>query len=409
MINLTISSKQFNSIYLPYIDNYENRYEVYYGGAGSGKSVFVAQKIIYRACKEECKVLIIRKFATTLKDSVFDLVVSLLKKWKLYDYCKINLSTYQIVLPNNSVLLFKGLDDSEKIKSVNGLNSIIWCEEATELTEEEFTQLDLRLREGKNLQLIASFNPISKANWVYKKWFGPEASLENTFILKTTYKDNRFLPQEYIDSLEDKIRTNPTYYQIYALGEFCSLEKLVYNNWSLGHPTEDITKMKLLCGLDFGFVNDKTAFIVSLVNEEEKKLYIIDSYSCLGRTNKEIANAIIAKGYSKSIIICDSAEPKSIEELKREGLYRVRASIKGPDSIIFGINQLQNYNIIVNPELDEVITEFQNYAWKKDKKTGEYINEPVDDFNHFMDSLRYSLQCLDSHKIKTMSKAVLAL
>lgn len=409
MINLTISSKQFNSIYLPYIDNYENRYEVYYGGAGSGKSVFVAQKIIYRACKEECKVLIIRKFATTLKDSVFDLVVSLLKKWKLYDYCKINLSTYQIVLPNNSIILFKGLDDSEKIKSVNGLNSIIWCEEATELTEEEFTQLDLRLREGKNLQLIASFNPISKANWVYKRWFGPEASLDNTFILKTTYKDNRFLPQEYIDSLEDKIRTNPTYYQIYALGEFCSLEKLVYNNWSLGHPTEDITKMKLLCGLDFGFVNDKTAFIVSLVNEEEKKLYIIDSYSCLGRTNKEIANAIIAKGYSKSIIICDSAEPKSIEELKREGLYRVRASVKGPDSIIFGINQLQNYNIIVNPELDEVITEFQNYAWKKDKKTGEYINEPVDDFNHFMDSLRYSLQCLDSHKIKTMSKAVLAL
>ena len=109
------------------------------------------------------------------------------------------------------------------------------------------------------------------------------------------------------------------------------------------------------------------------------------------------------------MIIADSAEPKSIEELKREGLYRIRASVKGPDSIIHGIQLLQNYNIIVKPELEEVITEFQNYSWKKDKKTGEYINEPVDEFNHFMDALRYSLQCVATHKLKTMDKKLLAL
>ena len=235
MINLNINKNQFNEIYLPLINDYSHRYEILYGSAGSGKSVFVAQKILYRACKiPETKILVIRKYATTLKDSVFDLVISIIKKWKLYDYCKINLSTYQIVLPNNSVILFKGLDDPEKIKSINGLNSIIWCEEATELTEEEFTQLDLRLRDGENLQLIATFNPVSKVNFVWRKWFGPEAQLDNTFILKTTYKDNKFLPQEYIDSLEAKRLTNPTYYSIYVLGEFCSLDKLYF--WFCRRP-----------------------------------------------------------------------------------------------------------------------------------------------------------------------------
>ena len=409
MINLKISKNQFNETYLPLIDNRENRYEVYYGGAGSGKSVFVAQKIIYRACKETCKILVIRKYATTLKDSVFDLVISILKKWQIYSYCKVNLSTYTIVLPNGSIILFKGLDDPEKIKSINGLDSIIWCEEATELSEEEFTQLDLRLRDGKNLQIISTFNPVSKANWVYKKWFAPEAVInESTFILKTTYKDNRFLPEEYIKALEEKQITNPTYYRIYALGEFCSLDKLVYTNWNIGAPIST-EGMKLAIGLDFGFSVDTTALTVSYIDTEKKQLFVTDCWGAKGKTNDEIANVIKAKGLSKSLIIADSAEPKSIEELKRAGIQRIRASVKGPDSIIHGINILQQYHIFVDINCTEVITELQNYSWKKDRKTGEYINEPVDEFNHFLDSLRYSMQCVDTHRLKTMNKAVFAL
>lgn len=408
MINLSINKNQFNEKYLPQINDSSKRYEVYYGGAGSGKSVFVAQKIIYRACKEVCKILVIRKYATTIKDSVFDLVLSILKKWKIYQYCKVNLTTYTITLPNNSVILFKGLDDPEKIKSINGLNSIIWCEEATELTEEEFTQLDLRLRDGENLQLISTFNPVSKANWVYKKWFAPEAINENTFILKTTYKDNRFLPTEYIESLKEKERTNPTYYRIYALGEFCSLDKLVYTNWNIGSPI-NTEGMKLAVGLDFGFVNDLTALTVSLIDTDKKEIYITDCWGDTGKTNSEIAQIIKNKGYSKSLIIADSAEPKSIEELKRAGIYRIRASVKGPDSIIHGINLLQQYHIFVDIKCEGVITELQNYAWKKDKKTNEYINEPVDEFNHYLDALRYSLQCIDNHKLQSMDKKILSL
>lgn len=355
--------------------------------------------------------MITRKYATTLKDSVFDLIISILKKWEIYKFCKVNLSNYTITLSNESVILFKGLDDEEKIKSILDITDI-WMEEATEFTEDEFTQLDLRVRvPGYNsLQLFLSFNPVSKANWVYKKWFDPTAEIDKdkTFILHTTYKDNKYLPQEYIDSLKEKEKSNPTFYRIYALGEFCSLDKLVYTNWSIGAPTST-EGMKLAIGLDWGYSNDLTALTVSYIDDDKKIFYVDDCWGCTGKTNKEIAEVIKYKGLSKSLIIADSAEPKSIEELKREGIYRIRASVKGPDSIIYGIQALQQYQIIVNPRCEGLIVELENYAWKKDKKTGEYINEPVDEYNHFLDSLRYSLQCINTHKLQTMSKSKLGI
>ena len=205
-IVLNLKKSLFNDVYFPYLLDYSNRYSVYYGGAGSGKSVFITQKLLVKACRSKRKVLIIRKFGTTLKDSVFQLVVDMLKKWHIYDSCKINLSTYTITLPNGSVFLFKGMDDSEKIKSITDITDI-WCEEATELSEDEYTQLDLRLRAlAGDLELIVSFNPVSKANWVYKRWFAEgRKEYPDTMILKTTYKDNRFLPDSYISALEEKM------------------------------------------------------------------------------------------------------------------------------------------------------------------------------------------------------------
>jgi phage terminase large subunit len=318
----------------------------------------------------------------------------------LYQYCKVNLSTYTITLPNDSVLLFKGLDDSEKIKSITDITDI-WTEEATELTEDEFTQLDLRLRANAGgLQMFISFNPVSKVNWVYSKWFAPEAEYTNTTILHTTYKHNRFLPKEYIQALEEKQKTNYTFYKIYALGEFCTLTKLVYTNWRA--EIFDYTRIKgdLLVGLDFGFINDTSALVASILNEEAKTIHIFKAWGDTGKTNEELAEVIKAMGFSKSIIIADSAEPKSIVEIKRQGISRIRESKKGKDSIIHGIQKLQNYTIIVHSDLVEVITEFENYSWKKDKATGLYVNVPVDMFNHYLDALRYSLQCV-GNKIKT--------
>lgn len=409
-INIKLSKKLFNETYYPYLLDYKHRYEVYYGGAGSGKSVFVAQKLIFKALNQKRKILVIRKVGTTLKDSVFQLINDTLKAWKIYNLCQVNLSTYTITLPNDSVFLFKGLDDREKIKSITDITDI-WCEEATELAEDDYTQLDLRLRALKpDLQLICSFNPVSKANWVYKKWFASSVQPNgDTFILKTTYKDNRFLPKAYINALEEKQKTNYSYYKIYALGEFCSLDKLVFSNWETADFDNTEINGVLLIGLDFGFVNDTTALIASLLDEENKRLYIFKEWGATGKTNKEIADVITALGFSKSVIIADSAEPKSIEELRRDGISRIRESTKGKDSIIHGIQKLQNYKIIVHPACEKIITEFENYSWKKDKQSGEYINQPIDEFNHFIDALRYSLQCVKTNKIKTINKAALGI
>lgn len=409
-ITLNIKKSAFNEVYYPHLFDYSKRYEVYYGGAGSGKSVFCAQKLILKAMGSRRKVLVIRKVDRTIKDSVFELITSYLKKWGLWQYCKVNYTTFTVELPNGSLFLFKGLMDSERIKSIADITDI-WVEEATELEQEDFTQLDLRLRAmAPNLQYLVSFNPISRAHWIYKKWFSEKAvyDKENTMILRTTYKHNRFLPQSYIKALEDKIHSDPVYYRIYALGEFASLDKLIYTNWETG--IYDHTKIpgQLLCGLDFGFTNDPTAFVAAVLNEDEKVIYIFKEWGATNKTNDEIAAVITSMGFSKSIIIADSAEQKSIEELKRLGLQRIRPCSKGKGSVLHGIQKLQQYKLVVNPDCHALITELENYSWKKEN--GEYVNKPVDNgFDHYLDSLRYSLECVQNNKLKTLNKAALGL
>lgn len=406
MINLNINKKVFNDVYLPHLKDYSKRYEVYYGGAGSGKSVFVAQKLVIKSCVRKRKVLIIRKYATTLKDSVFQLFLDVLSKWGLKPYCKINLSTYTIILPNGSMFLFKGLDDSEKIKSITDITDI-FCEECTELSEDEYTQLDLRLRAlVDDLQLIVAFNPVSKVNWVYRKWFAESKQYDNTMILHTTYKDNKFLPPDYVKALEDKQRTNYAYYKIYALGEFCTLDKLVFTNWRVEDFDYTSIKGDLLVGLDFGFVNDTSALVASIMCND--KIYIFREWGEKGKTNQELARVINALGFSKSVIVADAAEQKSIEEIKRAGVIKIRACKKGPDSIIHGVQMLQNYEIIVHPSCEEIRTEFENYSWQRDKTTGLYVNKPVDMWNHYIDALRYSLQCIGG-RLRVMDKSVFGL
>ena len=405
MVNLNID---INYSYEPHFFDYSHRFEVYYGGAGSGKSVFIAQKLIMKALRYNRKILIMRKVGSTLKDSVWQLVLDILVEWGRYSKCTINKSVFTIELENGSTLLFKGMDDSEKIKSITGITDI-WAEEATEFIEEDIEQLNLRLRaKTDNLQMFFSFNPVSKANWVFRKWFAKGVTItEDTVIHQSTYKDNRFLPDDYIKTIEKMAKTNPTYYRIYALGEFASLDKLVFNNWKVG-TIEDTADWNLLCGLDFGYTNDPTAFVVSFLQGDT--LYVAKEFVRTGLLNNQIATAVTELGFAKSTIIGDSAEVKSIEELKRAGLYRIYPAAKGPGSVLQGIQKLQQYDIVVDPSCEHVITELQNYAWKKDRQTNEYVNEPIDEFNHCIDALRYSLQCLDKYKkLTSFSKSTLGL
>lgn len=408
-INLKISKKIFNEAYYDDLFDYTCRYQVFYGGAGSGKSHYVFQKAIIKALNDKRKVLVVRKVARTLKDSCFQMVLDTLSHFQLTSSCRINNTTLTIELPNGSIFLFKGIDDGgEKIKSIAGITDII-IEEATELTEDEFSQLDLRLRaKVPHLQMYLMFNPVSKINWCYKHWFA-NGTPANTKIKKTTYRDNRFLPPDYVASLERMKETNYTYWNIYANGEFCSLDKLIYTNWR--QSDEEVpADLPILLGLDFGYIADETAFVVSRIDEANKKIYVIDEVYQKGLLNNEIANIIKYKGYAKEVIIADAAEQKSIAEIKREGVLRIKPAVKGQGSVLQGIQKLQQYELIVSSNCPNTIVELQNYSWKKDRTSGEYINEPQDRYNHALDALRYSLQCIENkQRLTTMNKSLLGL
>jgi phage terminase large subunit len=406
---LKISPKIFNKVYLPYVLDYSHRVNLYIGSAGSGKSVFVVQKILIKALNEKRRVLLVRKVARTLKNTIFQQVLDTLAFFQVLDMCKVNKSDYHIELPNGSVLLFSGLDDSEKLKSLVNISDIV-IEEASEITLDDFSQLDIRLRSPlKNNQIYLMTNPISKANWVYK-YFYENKNLPDTFILHTTYKDNRFLKPEYIRSLENLQHTNPTYYRIYALGEFGALNQKVFTNYRIGEPPAHAEKLQRIVGLDFGYTVDPTTIIVSLVDTKNKKLYIIDELYEKGLLNDAIAKAIQIMELSAEIIIADSAEQKSIDEIKRYGIPRIRPSIKGPGSVQFGIQKLQQYEVIISSRCPRTFEEFENYTYKKDRSTGEYTNQPEDAFNHCIDALRYSLQIVEGKpQLRTTTKQSLGL
>lgn len=407
-MNIKLDPQIFNDAYRPYLFGYSYRYECYYGGAGSGKSHFIGQKLVLKALKSKRKMLIIRKVGNTSKDSTFQMIKDTLQFFKIYDQCKVNKTDLTIELMNGSIFIFKGLDDPEKIKSIAGITDI-WVEECTECTLDDISQLDLRLRaKVDNLQMYFSFNPVSKDNWVYKYFHrdAPETTPSNMFVLKTTFKDNKFLPQSYIDSLIAMKDSNPIYYKIYVEGDFATLDKLIYMYEVKEFDWREVIGVACF-GLDFGYINDPSAFTAFKVDVDKREIHIFDEVYKKGLKNNEIAGEIIAKGYSKEIITADCQEQKSIDELKSDyGLKRIKRSVKGKGSVLQGIQYIQQFKIYVHPSCENHIMEFSNYVWKKNKQTGEYTNEPIDKYNHLMDAMRYGIQKVRKGKVKTMNKAV---
>ena len=384
-------SKWILPVYWPYVRDYITRFNVFYGGAGSGKSHFVAQKVILKALQYKRKILVVRKVGNTLKDSVWAMFLKLL--YQMPGVIRsINKSEYTIELISGSIFLFKGLDDPEKIKSIEGITDIV-VEEASELTEDDFDQLNLRLRATCGmLQIHLMFNPVSKANWVYSRFF-KDGTPEDTIVVHTTYKDNPYLPKEYIDSLLRLEKNNPAYFKIYVLGDFATLDKLVFPVKTVRLVSQDEIKgLPFWIGMDFGYTNDPTAITWGYCDLVNRRLYITGEYNKKGMTNDMIAKVITDLGFAKERIIADAAEPKSIAELRRLGINRITGAVKGPDSVKNGIDRLQRYEIIIDERCTYTVEEFDNYTWKKDRKTGEYINEPVDMFNHHIDSTRYGTQ-----------------
>lgn len=380
----------FNNWVYDSIDDYTYRIEVYVGGAGSGKSYGAMQKVLLKGLKFKRNILVIRKIQRTLKHSSWSLLINLLRASGFYDACRINRSDFEIELPNGTLFIFKGLDDEEKIKSIDGITDIV-IEEATELNEDEFTQLNLRLRALVDVpQIYLMFNPISKKNWVYNYFFTGDVP-SNTKIVRTTYKDNKFLSEEYKQELEKLQERNPAYYRIYTLGEFATLDKLVFNVYTTRIISDtEVQGLRRWIGLDFGYINDPSAIVWGYIDAISKKIYVTGEYVRKGMKNNEIADVMINLGLSKDKSYGDSAERKSIDEIKDKGI-NIEPTEKGKGSIIHGIQWIQQHELIVDERCYKVIEELDNYTWKKDKKTGEYYNEPVDTFNHTIDAIRYGL------------------
>lgn len=396
-INIIIDSpkKIFNKHIFDNLYDYSTFTEVHYGGASSGKSHGVIQKVVFKACqnwKYPRKVLFLRKVGATVHDSIFEDVKQCLESWQLLDKCKVNNSAYRIELPNGAQFIFKGLDNPEKIKSIKGVSDVV-MEEASEFTLDDYTQLTLRLRDKrqKDKQIYLMFNPVSKSNWVYNAFFVKNP--KNTIVYQTTYKDNRFLDRVTVENIEELANRNEAYYKIYALGEFATLDKLVFPKYEKRLLNKrELEHLPAYFGLDYGFINDPSALLHVRIDDENKRLYVVEEFVKKGLTNDKIAEAIKTLGYAKEEIQADSAEKKSNQELRNLGIARVVDVKKGPGSVMQGIQYLLQYDWIVDERCVKLIEELENYTWKKDKKTNEYTNEPVDSYNHCIDAIRYALQ-----------------
>lgn len=396
MVNLALFRKHVKDNSPAFVPAFkdQSRYQVLYGGAGSGKSHIVARKWLYRILKEsDCqhKILIARKVNRTIKRSVFTLMKNVISRWGLYDEFEFNHTDLTITYKKNgSQFMFTGMDDPEKLKSIEGVTGI-WMEEATEFTQEDFEQLDLRLRGNTKYQkqIILTLNPISEQHWIKKAFF--DDPIDGVFTLKTTYLDNAFIDSEYKMVMENKKKTNPRYYNIYALGNWGTAEGLVFNNVTARLIKDsEIKKLECVQGLDFGYTNDPTAWHQSYIDHDKKRIFVYDGFYAKGMSNAEIADEIKEKLAHRHMTTADSAEPKSIDYIAGKGV-KIEGAMKGKDSINAGIDFLLEYDIIVNAHLVEFMVEFQNYCWAVDKN-GKATNKPCDDFNHFLDSLRYSVE-----------------
>lgn len=409
-INLKLHKSLFAEKFYPYLFDYSTRWEVFYGGAGSGKSYFITQKIIIRCCREPIKVLVCRRYGSTLRNSCFSLFKEILTKWKLTPYLKIRETDFNIKFPNGSEIIMVGLDEETKLLSLNNI-STVWIEEAYEVPKPIVEQLNLRLRgKADNQQIIMSYNPISKNSWLYD--FCEVNPPESFRYLKTTFRDNPFLNKEYIQSLEALYTRNPAKARVFCDGEYgVDSEGLVITNWR----QEAFDAMELAsrglehrAGMDLGWI-DKSAIIDSLYDRKNKIIYVFNEFYKSGCQLSELASAITDMNLKKTKLYIDAAEPRAIQFFKQEGINAYPCK-KGKDSVKAGLMFLQDNLIIVHPNCKNFINELENFSYIKSKQTGEWTEDTTHEWSHAIDACRYAYSDIYTNtKVKTIDKAALGL
>lgn len=375
-----------NAVYEPFFLT-QKRYAVLRGGAGSGKSYVAAQKIVIRCVSEpNHRILVTRKVYRTIKESVFKLFKTVITAMNVS--ANITASPMSITFDNGSELVFMGLDDPEKLKSISDITGI-WCEEMTEFTQEDFEQLNLRLRglSPSYKQIICTFNPVSTANWVYDYFFAKPAQLiqDDLFEQLTTYLDNPFSGVEYSSVLNALADTNPEWYKIYALGEWGQAEGLIYNPFKVLNTFPDSFD-EVIYGVDFGFNNPSAIVKIGI---KDKQYYLTELLYETGLTNPDLVKRLKEFNINKNDrIYCDAAEPDRITEFKRASFQAFPADKAVKSGIDFV--KSNNTKIFSHPNNVNINKEIGLYSWKKDTN-GRATEEPIKMHDHILDAIRYAL------------------
>lgn len=399
---------------------FKGRYRICKGSRASKKSKTTALWFISNLSKKKysaANLLVIRKTFRTLKDSCFTELKWAINRLGMQNTWIPKESPLEIVnVETGQKIYFRGLDDPLKVTSITvdqGVLCWLWIEEAYEImSEDDFNTIDESIRgevpEGLFKQVTMTFNPWNEHHWIKKRFF--DAEPDPDILAMTT----NYLCNEWLDAADKKIfetmkKNNPRRYRVAGLGDWGIVEGLVYENWKeeafvlmsrkeFNDMNESDRPDNVVFlddvqngnGLDFGYTNDPSAAFIGFVDLKNSKIYVWDEMYEKGLSNKKIYENISKLGYSKERFTGDSAEPKSIDELKGYGL-RITGATKGKDSVNNGIQWIQDCEIIIHPRCVNFLTEIANYTWDKDK-FGNKLNVPIDDFNHLMDAMRYGLE-----------------
>lgn len=359
--------------------NSDKRIKVHQGGTRSGKTYAICQYLIYRltSSQKPLTISIVRKTLPSLKGSVQRDLFEILDNLGILYVGQHNKSenTYTF---GNHVIEFLSVDEPQKIRGRK--RNICYCNEVNELDFEDFRQLLMRTTD----EMICDFNPSDPVHWIYDEVITRDDC--DTWI--TTYQDNKFLPKELVDEIERLRARDPDYWRIYGEGKRAVFShRQIFQNWEFIPKSEFPEFDDVFYGLDFGFAQDPTAIVeIAKVND---KLFIHEICYMKGMTNRDIADFLKEKGINDQMIYCDSAEPKSIEELKQMDVLALPA-IKGQGSILPGISLIKEHDVFVSQESKNLEKEFNSYFWEQ-LKDETIINKPIDKWNHLMDAIRYGV------------------
>ena len=384
-------------------DQSKCRYVVMKGSAGSGKSVDTAQHYILRLMTDPGRnLLCVRKSDVTNRDSTFAELQGAIfrmfgEKWKLYWY--INSSNMLLECrANHNQIIFRGVNDDkqrEKLKSITfkrGKLTDVWIEEATELTQSDFEIIDDRLRgelpKGQFYQIRLTFNPVSSSHWIKKHFF--DRADPDVFTHHSTYKDNRFIDDAYYRRMERRKEVDPDGYRIYGLGWWGEVGGLILTNYVVeDFDTSPERFDYMVNSQDFGYNH---ADCIGEVGFKDGELCLCREIYEFEKDTGELIDLANKRGFNKSLTMwCDSAEPDRIKMWRKAG-YKAKGVKKEPNSVRAQIDYLKLHKIHIHPSCINTIKEIQQWKWKKNEKTNEYLDEPVNFFDDAMAMLRYSIE-----------------